>query len=125
MFPLALRLGALGCIVPGLTHLLFGAGGDWLIGLAPGRVDPSLDSQNRFYGAIFVGYGAALWWAAAEARRHYQLIRLLLAAMALGAVGRGLAWLAHGAPTPQVLILLAIECLIPPALWFWLERYRQ
>jgi hypothetical protein len=120
-----MRLLAVGCMAPGLFHLVFGAGGDWLIGLNPEPIDPSLDSQNRFYGAIFVGYGAACWWAAGDVDRHVQLIRLLLAAMALGAIGRGLAWLVHGAPSPAVMALLVSECLIPPIMWIWLERYRR
>jgi hypothetical protein len=125
MLPLALRLLAIGYMAPGLFHLLFGAGGDWLIGVDAPAIDPSLDSQNRFYGAIFVGYGAACWWAAKDVTRHYQLIRILLAAMALGAIGRGLAFLAYGSPSPAVLMLWASECLIPPVMWVWLDRYRR
>jgi hypothetical protein len=124
MYQLALRVLAVGCIAPALFHLIFGVGGDWLIGVAPSApADPSLDSQNRFYGAIFAGYGAAYWWAAADVRRNQGLIKLLLAAMLLGAVGRGWAIYLSGWPSPMVQLLWASECLIPPVMWLWLNRY--
>ena len=118
-----LRLLSIGCILPGLFHIGFGVSGDWLIGLSPtGPIDPSLDSQNRFYGGIFVAYGLALWVAAADPPRYAPIIRALLGMMFLAGLARGFSAAAFGWPTPEVILLWATELLVPAALCVLLNR---
>lgn len=122
MLRVILRLLAMACIAPGLWHLALGAGGDWLLGIpAPIAIDPSLDSQNRFYGAVFIGFGAAMWWAADRIVERHMLIRLLLLAMLLGAVGRALAYATHGLPSAGIMLLWSSELALPALLWLWLN----
>lgn len=124
ILPLVLRCLAIGCILPGLWHLILGADGDWLVGIiVANEIDPSLDSQNRFYGAIFIGFGAAIWWAAGRIIERHALIRIVLMAMLLGAIGRGFAYATHGAPSADVLLLWGSELVLPPLLWFWLNAH--
>ncbi|HTZ71853.1 MAG TPA: DUF4345 family protein, partial [Acetobacteraceae bacterium] len=90
-FPLALRLTAMVAVLVGLTHLIFGLGADVMLGahIPPATLaDPVLDSQNRFYGVAFAGYGALLWLAASDIWRHATLIRVLAAFVFLGGVAR-------------------------------------
>jgi Domain of unknown function (DUF4345) len=123
MLRLALRIMAVGCLVPGLIHVLLGVAGDGIIGgPVPAIIDPTLDSQNRFYGASFLLYAALLWLCANDVRRHAGILRLLLAVFFMAGMARGLAFLAHGAPSWQVTALWASELVLPPLLWVWLAR---
>ncbi len=123
MLRLALRALAIGCLVPGMIHALLGVSGDAIIGgPVPAVIDPTLDSQNRFYGASFLLYAALLWLCANDVRRHAGILRLLLAAFFMAGLARGLAFLTHGAPSWQVTALWASEIILPPLLWVWLAR---
>jgi Domain of unknown function (DUF4345) len=119
----ALRILALACIAPGLFHVVFGVGGDWLIGVDPtSPINPSLDSQNRFYGAAFTAYGFLLWLCAGDLPRYRPVLYVLLAVMFAGGCSRGLAAVAHGWPSWQVMGLWASEVLVPPVIWLWAKR---
>jgi Domain of unknown function (DUF4345) len=123
MFRFVLRAMAIACLVPGLIHALLGVSGDWMIGgPVPAIIDPTLDSQNRFYGAAFLIYAALLWVCSSDVRRYATIFRLLFGTMFLAGLARGLACLAHGAPSVPVLGLWATELLLPPLLWVWLGR---
>lgn len=123
MFAITLRLLAIACIAPGLFHALFGVGGDWLIGLTPADpIDPSLDSQNRFYGTAFTLYGILLWLCATDLQRYRPVLNALLAVMFVGGCSRGLAIVAAGWPTWQVMGLMGIELIAPPLIWLWSRK---
>jgi Domain of unknown function (DUF4345) len=123
MFRVALRVAAIACLVPGLIHVLWGVSGDWMIGgPVPVTIDPTLDSQNRFYGAAFLVYAALLWFCAKDVRRYATILHLLLAVLFMAGLARGLAALAHGAPSWPVIGLWASEVVLPPLLWVWLSR---
>lgn len=118
-----LRILGLACMLAGAIHAALGVGGDWIIGVAPtSPIDPSLDSQNRFYGAAFMAYGALLWMCSADLRRYAPVLRVLFAVMFLAGCARGLSVLQHGWPTAQILVLWASEVLVPPVMWAWLGR---
>ena len=120
---LVLRILGITCIAPGLFHVAFGVSGDWFIGLVPASpVDPSLDSQNRFYGAAFALYGVLLWMCAGDLERFRPVLNALLAMMFLAGCARGLAVLAQSWPSWQVMGLWASEVIVPPLVWLWLRR---
>jgi Domain of unknown function (DUF4345) len=122
MFKLVLRLLGTACVLAGLTHALLGVNGDWIVGISPALpVDPSLDSQNRFYGAAFMAYGFLLWICSADLPRFRPVLRALFATMFVAGCARGLAVYHHGWPTDQILFLWATE-LSPPLFWIWLNR---
>lgn len=123
MFGSVLRLTALACAGAGLCHVLLGVNGDWIIGVTPASpVDPSLDSQNRFYGAAFLLYALLLWIGAQDVRRFAPILKAVFGIMFLAGCARGLAVLAHGWPSTQIMALWASELILPPVLWFWLNR---
>lgn len=121
--PNILRLLAIGCFVPAVLHVAFGVAGESLIGApVPDGIDPSLDSQNRFYGASFAIYGALLWYCARDLRGHGGLLKLVLALFFFGGCARGLSALQYGLPSLPILALWAVELIVPPLLLIWLGR---
>ncbi len=121
--PNILRLLAIGCFVPVALHVTLGVAGDSLIGApVPAVIDASLDSQNRFYGASFAIYGALLWYCARDVRAYASLLKIVLALFFFGGCARGLSALQYGLPSPPIIALWAVELLVPPLLFVWLER---
>lgn len=115
------------CIAPvffvvAFLHLCLGAGAEVLLGASLSEAalsDPVLDSQNRFYGVSFSLYGVLLFLVAAEPERYRPVLAALLAVFFLAGVARLVSIMLHGLPGPLVLVLLALELLLPPLLWRW------
>ncbi|MFJ8017945.1 DUF4345 domain-containing protein [Streptomyces sp. NPDC096339] len=111
---LALTMGV-ACVAIGLAHVALGnaavPGG--------GGADATLDSLNRFLGAIFAGYGLAWLWAARQSPIPASTVRLLAAVFLLGAAGRLISLAVHGWPHWFQVVLTVIELVMPP-LYFWL-----
>ncbi|MFQ6398218.1 DUF4345 domain-containing protein [Nocardia sp. KC 131] len=56
------------------------------------------DTQTRFFGAIFVGYGAVWIWAARRSPISAVVIRWLAGIFLLGAIGRFISLAVYGWP---------------------------
>lgn len=118
-----LTLAGLCTLFAGGFHALAGVGGDWFIGLkSPEAINPSLDSQNRFYGAAFLLYGILFVYCARELLRYADILKIAFATMFLAGWVRSLAVLAHGWPTWQVSALWFTEIVLPPIAWLWLNH---
>ncbi|MFJ5881791.1 DUF4345 domain-containing protein [Kitasatospora cineracea] len=104
------------CTAIGLLHLLAGNA------IVPGATaaGPTVDSLNRFLGAIFAGYGLAWLWTARQHPIPPTPVRALAALFLLGALGRILSLAVTGRPNWFQLALLAIELALPP-LYFTLS----
>ena len=112
-------------MVVGLTHIALGLQTDVLLGAnvaAELLSDPVLDSQNRFYGAIFMGYGALIFLCTTNLRQHATLFRILSGGVLLGGLARVVSIVLHGVPSTPVLGLIAIELLGVPLLVWWHSR---
>lgn len=111
---LALAMG-IGCAAIGVYHL---AGG---IDSVPGEEDAgaTVDSRERFYNAIFAGYGLA--WIAVALKRPVpaRQVHALNGVFLLGGIGRLVSLKQHGRPHWFQLPLTAIEVLLP-AVFAWL-----
>jgi len=119
---IVLRLLAPVFFVVAALHILLGLEADRLLGAnvpAAAATDPSLDSQNRFYGAALALYGVVLLLCAADLRRYEAFFKAVLGVFFLGGVARLVSWAIHGAPAPLVIALTALELLLPPILWVW------
>ncbi|GAA2652984.1 DUF4345 domain-containing protein [Streptomyces lunalinharesii] len=103
------------CVAIGVYHLVLG------IASVPGEeaTGATVDSRERFYNAIFIGFGLAWIWAARQAPVPAAAVRLLTAVFLLGGVGRVLSLFVHGWPHWFQVPLAALELLLPP-LYFWL-----
>lgn len=104
------------CAASGLLHLMLGAAA------VPGerQAGATVDSRERFYGAIFFGYGAAWIWVARQTPVPSTAVRWLAGIFGLGGVGRVMSIVALGRPHRFQEILTVIELGLPP-LCFWLS----
>ncbi|MFE6858759.1 DUF4345 domain-containing protein [Nocardia sp. NPDC057668] len=108
------------CVAIGLAHLVLGEAAVPDMGTAAATPD----SQSRFFGAIFVGYGLAWIWSVRGPIIDTRAVRWLAGIFLLGAVGRFISMAVHGWPHPFILVLTALEVLIPP-LFIWLAVLEQ
>lgn len=81
-----------------------------------GLVGPDVDSEMRFYAVLWIAYGAAAVWVSRRLPERIGLLRLMLAIFWLGGVGRGISFLAVGAPHPLFIVLMWIELVLPAVL---------
>lgn len=120
-----LKLASVVFIAVAAVHLVLGLGADRMLGAAvPPAVlgEPSLDSQNRFYGVAFAFYGVALYISARDLIRYQPILQAALAVFFLAGCGRVVSIGVHGLPSPLILGLMSTELLLPPALYLWLGR---
>jgi hypothetical protein len=79
----------------------------------------TVDSRERFYNAIFFGYGVAWVWAARQPVISATAVRWLAGVMFLGGIGRILSMVEYGRPHWFQGPLTFIELALPPVFW-WL-----
>lgn len=75
-----------------------------------------VDSELRFYAAVWMAYGAAALWVARALPERVQLLRLMLGVFWLGGIGRVISYFVVGAPHPLFFALMWIEIVLPPVL---------
>ncbi|MBK8258195.1 MAG: DUF4345 domain-containing protein [Polyangiaceae bacterium] len=125
LYSTVLKLSSLIFIAVAAVHLLLGLGADQMLGavVPPGALtEPSLDSQNRFYGVAFALYGVALYICAKDLVRFGPILKAVLAVFFLAGCARLVSWGIHGRPAPLVMGLLATELVLPPLLYLWLQK---
>ena len=109
-------------------HLIFGLGADAMLGASVSpetMTEPSLNSQNRFYGVSFSFYGVALYLCASDIERYEPILKALLYVFFLAGAARIVSWATLGAPTLPIVGLTATELLLPPALLIWLRKAKN
>lgn len=111
---LSMLLGV-ACTVIGVFHLGLG------IRSVPGEglANATVDSRERYYGAIFIGYGLAWVWTARQRPVPARAVRFLAGIFLLGAVGRVISVVERGWPHWFQTVLTGIELALPPV-FFWL-----
>lgn len=104
---LMIVLGA-ACLLIGLGHV---AGG---IHSEPGLsgAGPTVDSRERFFGAIFAFYGVACL-ASVRGTIDAKQVNWLAGFFLLGGLGRLLSWALEGRPHWFQLPLTALELIVP------------
>jgi hypothetical protein len=105
------------CTGIGVLHCLTGAKS--VIGLT--HAGPTEDSQERFHGGIFAGYGVAWLHAARAQQLSPQTVRWLAATMAAGGGARVLGMVSSGRPHPFWLVMTGVEFVVPAAVWWLLD----
>jgi hypothetical protein len=100
----------------GAAHLAFG-NASFIDG---GHVSPSLDSEERFFAALTIGYGAAYIWAARQTVVPRNVLRALAAVTALGALGRVVSLIDRGPPHWFFLWFGILGEAVAAALTYWL-----
>ena len=119
-FQLMLRIFGAIIFVVSASHLFLGLRADALLGAnisSAVLAEPTLDSQNRFYGAAFAIYGVLLLLCATDIRRYEPVLRWAMAVFFIGGLARLVSIVIVGLPAPLILGLTAIELLAPPLLY--------
>ncbi|WAP51034.1 DUF4345 domain-containing protein [Arthrobacter sp. ATA002] len=100
----------------GVYYLVTGTAG--VSDTGGGEVNPSLESQFRFFSAMMVGVGAA-FIAIAVKFQWANMLWLVCLMVFLGGIGRVLSWAFSGTPHYTMIILMIVELAFPPALLVW------
>ena len=111
-------------VAAGLLHGLFGLGADNLLGAGLSSIEisnPSLDSNNRFYGIAFMAYGLLLFYCARDLRKYKNIIFILLWVLFIAGSSRLISWFFNGAPKPLVILLMLSELAAVFAI-YWFKR---
>lgn len=106
------------CCLIALTHIAIGPAA--IPGSVPGNA--TMDSEDRFYATLFLGYGAALLWCARDLQHRVRPLGWLLLLFALGGLSRLVSVVMVGPPNLLFQMLAAVELLLPPIVWFWTKR---
>lgn len=85
-------------------------------------VNATMDSEDRFYAALFLGFGAATVWCSRDLARRGGLLKALLATFFLGGVARIVSWVMVGPPGDLFAFLGSLELILPPLFWWWHAR---
>jgi hypothetical protein len=113
-----LTVGGLAAIGIALTHIAFGPAS--IPGSVP--VNATMDSEDRFYATLFLGYGVAVMWCLRAIDRRAQIIRFLASLLFAGGVARVVSMLAVGPPNTLFQALTAVEFVVPVLIWYLLRR---
>jgi hypothetical protein len=83
---------------------------------------PDLDSHFRYLSGLLLGIGLAYAASVPGIERHRSRFLMLCAIVVLGGLGRLLALLLNGVPSPVMLAALAMELVVTPLLTVWQGR---
>lgn len=124
-FALTLRLLAVTFIAVAGLHLVFGLHADEMLGVRvtpETAANPSLDSQNRFYGITFSLLGVVLLIAVTDLQRYAPMLKAVLGVLFMAGVARAVSWGIHGAPATMLIVIALIDLVSPPVLYLWFKR---
>ena len=117
-------------LLTGAMDVIVGVAGQANIGVgaaAAAPLDPVLDSQVRFLGAVWLGLGAIQLFCLGDLRRYGTILQLCFASVVLGGVGRVLSLIQVGQPMSGtgpgfIVVALAIELVLVPMAWVTFRR---
>lgn len=81
-----------------------------------------MDSEDRFYATLFMGFGIALIWAAKDLAARSQIFYFLLAIFFAGGISRIISALMVEPPNLLFQLLGAVELILPPIFYLWHRR---
>jgi hypothetical protein len=105
---LAFALGA-ACLLIGIGHVVVGP--DIIRGGVP--VNATMDSEDRFFGALFAAFGLAWLWCAADLAARRNVALCLSAAFFAGGLARLVSMVAAGWPDELYIALAGVELFLP------------
>jgi Domain of unknown function (DUF4345) len=105
------------CAAIALTHIVFGPAS--IPGAVP--VNAVMDSEDRFYAALFFGFGLAHIWTSRDLARRSGVVLAMQATFFFGGIARLVSVIAVGTPGTLFSTLGALELLIPLLVWFALR----
>ena len=109
------------CILIALTHIAIGPAA--ILGGAV--TNATMDSEDRFYATLFLGFGLAVVWCARDLETREKPLGALLVVFFAGGIARIISLIAVGPPGPLFLFLGVVELILPPIFWWWLGATRK
>lgn len=108
-------------ITAGLISVIGGAGS------VPGveSAHPNLESELRFYSALWVALGCVAVWLVPRVANETLAARAVLAAVFAAGLARVISLVSAGAPDPLFSVLMAIELVFPPIVYAVAEMARR
>ncbi|QJB67955.1 DUF4345 domain-containing protein [Parasphingorhabdus halotolerans] len=107
------------CMIIALVHIAIGPSA--IPGSVP--VNATMDSEDRFYATLFLGFGAALLWCSQNLRARGGVFQALLLVFFLGGVARCVSAMQVGLPNEFFQLMWALELILPPLFWLWWRKY--
>jgi hypothetical protein len=113
------------CLVPlltGLADLILGAGALSSVGVDLSRTvleNATLNSQLRFFAAIWFGFGVMLWIVAGDLVQQATWFKLMCWILILSGVGRLASIIQFGLPAPPFIGATFLELAGIPLLLIW------
>ena len=104
-----LVLFGLTAICIALAHIILGPAS--IPGSIP--VNPTMDSEDRFYAVLFAAYGVAVIWCVREIESKSKFVYFLAITFFIGGVARLVSIAAVGLPNNLFIFLTVLEFLIP------------
>jgi hypothetical protein len=103
------------CVIIALAHIAVGPHA------IPGGVfvNTTMDSEDRFYATLFLGWGAAMIYSSRDLQARSGLLGALLLTFFLGGIARIISALFVGLPNALFIFLGSLELALPPLLWWW------
>lgn len=123
--PVLLKLLAPVFFVIAGMHLVFGLDAESMLGAQVSTetaTDPTLNSQNRFYGVAFALYGVILYMSALDLPRYEPILKASMFVFFAAGVSRLVSWTLEGQPSVPVALLAGVELIAPWVLLFWISR---
>ncbi len=106
------------CTIIGMAHIAIGPAA------IPGGVvtNATMDSEDRFYATLFVGFGLAMIWCGRDLVTRARLFHCLLAIFFAGGIARLVSIAQVGLPNALLQLLTAVELILPVLLWWWFAK---
>lgn len=84
--------------------------------------EPTLDSNMRFFGGVWLGLGVAVVWLIPRIEQQTALFRALWGMIFVGGVGRLLSMAALGLPLAPFIGVTVLEIVGAPLFVWWHSR---
>lgn len=104
-----------------LLHLVLGPAS--IPGSVP--VNATMDSEDRFYATLFLGFGAACVACARDVAKRGDVVRFLAATFFLGGLARLVSMAVAGVPHAFFVAMTPLELGIPVFLWLAVKRVER
>jgi hypothetical protein len=85
-------------------------------------VNPTMDSEDRFYATLFMAYGAALLWCIKDIEQKNKVVYFLTLTFFVGGLARLVSMAAVGLPNAFFIVMTVLELLLPLVIAFMQSR---
>src|SRR5215469_10321957 len=116
---LSLFTALFGLICAGIAVAHLAIGPRVIPGAIP--VNATMDSEDRFYATLFLGFGLAAIWTSRDLRSRSRLFVSLMAVFFVGGLARIISFIMVGPPNPFFEAMTVLELVIPPVSCLWLR----